>query len=217
MTKITLVRHGTTVWVEQGKLHGRLDSPLGETGRKEAGLVAEHLRGLHFDVFLTSPAGRAVETANIISHCIDIEPVEMLALQELDFGWLEGKKAINALHTDGTFLKNLQRAACLIIASWTGESRSHQYRRIRQFLDWLLLNHAGKSILLVTHASLHRVIFDTLLEAHLTRWSEELAIQPCGISEVLLDKDNHVEWFKLNQIDHLRRQNGSVIPEDQRI
>ncbi len=48
MTFITLVRHGTTEWIEQGRLHGQLDAPLSARGRQEAELAARALAGQAF-------------------------------------------------------------------------------------------------------------------------------------------------------------------------
>jgi broad specificity phosphatase PhoE len=55
MTFLTLVRHGTTEWIEQGRLHGILDAPLSARGRQEANLAAAALAKQHFDAFYTSP------------------------------------------------------------------------------------------------------------------------------------------------------------------
>lgn len=62
---LCLIRHGQTVWNAQGRLQGRLDSPLTERGRAQAAalrpLVAD-LPGLR----LCSPLGRAVQTARLL-------------------------------------------------------------------------------------------------------------------------------------------------------
>ena len=91
MTSITFVRHATTEWMEQGRVHGRLDSRLSARGKREAHLAGLSLRRGAFDAFYTSPALRAVETASIIGQEIGTEPVVLDGLRELDFGCLEGK------------------------------------------------------------------------------------------------------------------------------
>ncbi len=203
MTKITVVRHGSTIWVEQGKLHGIQDSPLSELGLQQANLVADCLKRKKFDAFFISPAGRVLETANFISSTIGLSPKVLPDLHELDFGCLEGKTMVEALHSNGTLLQNLRRMIIMTIAYASGEKHSHLYQRIRNLLEHVITEYDGKSVLLVTHASLHRVIFDILLGTNLPFWSGDFPIQPCGISEIVLDSNRKVVSFKINQTDHL--------------
>jgi broad specificity phosphatase PhoE len=90
VTFITLVRHGTTEWIELGRLHGTLDAPLSTRGRQEASLAATALAKQHFDALYTSPLGRARETAAIIGQATGLEPVLMEGLREMNLGWMEG-------------------------------------------------------------------------------------------------------------------------------
>jgi broad specificity phosphatase PhoE len=203
MTKIMVVRHGTTIWVEQGKLHGILDSPLSKLGLQEAHLVAERLSDMKFDAFFVSPAGRVLETARIITERTGLFPKVLPDLHELDFGCLEGKNLVKALHSNGTLIQNLRRMIIMAIAYTTGEKHSHLYQRIRNLLDQVLAEYDGKSVLLITHASLHRVIFDILLGTNLPFWSGDFPIQPCGVSEIVLDSNRRIEFFKMNQTEHL--------------
>ncbi len=67
---IYLVRHGETVWNREGRMQGRLDSPLTDEGEVQARRIGETLRalidhGASFDV-VVSPLGRARRTAEII-------------------------------------------------------------------------------------------------------------------------------------------------------
>ena len=90
-TQITLVRHGETEWTERGLLHGRLDSPLNDVGRRHAQLTARRLSGEDYDVLYSSPRGRALETASVIGRAVDLIPSPLDGFQEMDYGWLEGR------------------------------------------------------------------------------------------------------------------------------
>jgi len=90
---LVLVRHGETEWMERGRLHGRLDSPLSPTGRRHAELAAARLRGEQFQALYSSPLGRAMETAAILGRAVGLTPQPVDGLAELDFGWLEGAPA----------------------------------------------------------------------------------------------------------------------------
>jgi broad specificity phosphatase PhoE len=94
--EIYFVRHGQTEWNKAGKVQGRLDSPLTETGRAHAVSSARILtravaeRGGEL-TFYASPQGRALETATIIQqHCGLPAPIIDHRLREMSFGSWEG-------------------------------------------------------------------------------------------------------------------------------
>lgn len=68
--EIYLLRHGETAWNLDGLLQGQHDSPLTESGRRQAqqfgSLLAEHFAGQPLPPFQVSPLGRAQQTANLM-------------------------------------------------------------------------------------------------------------------------------------------------------
>lgn len=91
MTRLLIVRHGQTVWNTQHRMQGQQDSPLTATGRELARRLALRLEGVKVDGFLSSPLGRAVDTANILAASKGMEVVEDARLKELDLGKWEGE------------------------------------------------------------------------------------------------------------------------------
>lgn len=88
---IYLIRHGETDWNLQGRLQGREDIELNETGRMQAVSSAKALKDTGVRVVLTSPLIRAVETAKIISEGLDGSDLIIDEdLIERDFGILSG-------------------------------------------------------------------------------------------------------------------------------
>ena len=93
MTDLVLVRHGETEWNRIGRVQGRTDIPLNDTGRQQARETAERLRerGDRFDAVVASPLSRAAETARIVADGLDLGAVELVdALVERDYGGAEG-------------------------------------------------------------------------------------------------------------------------------
>ncbi len=78
MNDIYLIRHGETEWNAQGRFQGRLDSVLANTGVKQAEAIGKRLAGLDlsFDAFITSPLGRARQTAAIIAGLVRLPAVQ---------------------------------------------------------------------------------------------------------------------------------------------
>ncbi len=93
---IALVRHGETDWNLAGRIQGRTDIPLNETGRAQAAATAATLERAAgalgpWRVVHASPLGRAIETAEIIAAGLGLaSPVIHDGLWERFFGEAEG-------------------------------------------------------------------------------------------------------------------------------
>lgn len=86
-----VLRHGQTVWNQQGKFQGRKDTPLTDKGKNQALRQKELLATLP-DVpskTFCSPIGRAVQTA-ILALGSPVDLTLDVRLQEIDFGAWEG-------------------------------------------------------------------------------------------------------------------------------
>ncbi|WOF24473.1 histidine phosphatase family protein [Microbacterium betulae] len=94
MTVITLVRHGQTDWNLLGRVQGRTDIPLNDTGREQARAAAEALRDGGYTAIVASPLTRAKETAEIIANALGLaHPVLFDGLVERDYASAEGLTA----------------------------------------------------------------------------------------------------------------------------
>lgn len=86
---IMIVRHPQTEQNARGYYIGRGDSPLTDLGREQVRWLSETVAFWEPDIVLSSPLGRAYETARSLAP----EGVELRALedlQEIDFGRAEG-------------------------------------------------------------------------------------------------------------------------------
>jgi probable phosphoglycerate mutase len=63
--EVLLLRHGQTEWSLNGRHTGTTDIPLTEDGRAQARALHDRLAGRDFALVLTSPLGRARETAEL--------------------------------------------------------------------------------------------------------------------------------------------------------
>jgi len=92
---IYLVRHGETEWNVERRMQGRRESSLTALGRRQAAAMAELLAGLIEPRagwrLISSPLGRAHETAQTIAARLGL-PVEVdERLTEIAFGEWEGR------------------------------------------------------------------------------------------------------------------------------
>lgn len=73
---IYLLRHGETDWNRQGRLQGRTDIGLNETGRRQVARAAEALAQVcpRMDLIVSSPLSRAYESAGIAARKLHYKP-----------------------------------------------------------------------------------------------------------------------------------------------
>ncbi|MFE7631694.1 histidine phosphatase family protein [Kocuria sp. NPDC057446] len=156
--RIVLIRHGQTDWNLEERLQGATDVPLNDAGREQARALARHLRaeGARWDVLVSSPLGRAVETARIIGGILGLELAATYdELVERGFGPHEGSR-----------LAGLEGPARERILS-AGEPVEAVVRRGLAALRRIRDDHPGRGVLVVAHGSLIRLTVSELNgEAH---------------------------------------------------
>lgn len=89
--KLYLMRHGETLFNTQKRVQGWCDSPLTETGIKQAQKVGQYFeeRGIRFDKVYSSTQERATDTAKlIVSHQA---VTQLKGLKEMNFGIFEAQ------------------------------------------------------------------------------------------------------------------------------
>ena len=86
MGELILLRHGQTEWSKSGRHTGRTDIPLTPEGEAAAKSLAPALAGRPIRAAFTSPAQRAVRTAELAGLDATPDP----DLQEWDYGGYEG-------------------------------------------------------------------------------------------------------------------------------
>ena len=89
MKQVWLLRHAETEWSRDGRHTGRTDIPLTEAGRDRARALRERIAGHAFGLVLTSPLGRARETAELAGVGAAAQPRDDLL--EWDYGAYEGQ------------------------------------------------------------------------------------------------------------------------------
>lgn len=85
--ELWLCRHGETEWSRDGRHTSRTDLPLTPDGEEQARRLASRLSAVTFDLVLTSPRRRSVDTAALAGFpAAAVEP----AAEEWNYGEFEG-------------------------------------------------------------------------------------------------------------------------------
>ena len=148
-SSLSLIRHGQTDWNFQGRLQGRTDIPLNDTGREQARLVGAQLAasGQHWDVLVSSPLSRARETARIIGAAVGLEPERTYDdLVERSFGDAEG------YHCAG--MTEQQRHAFM---EEHGETTEHVIERGLRVLARITAQYPDRNVMVVGHGTFIRL------------------------------------------------------------
>lgn len=135
--KLFLLRHGETDWNKEWKLQGFTDIPLNEKGIAQAQEAAKRYADLPFDVVISSPLQRALNTARIIAEPHGLSVKTDSRLREICLGDLEGKK-VEETDLDPllkTARDNFFNHPELYVPTGDGESLDDLDKRCRDFLE----------------------------------------------------------------------------------
>ena len=163
MTRLLLIRHAQSEWNAQGRWQGQADPPLSDTGREEARLAAESLRGFT-GRFFASPLLRARQTAEIIAGEVSDGTVVLVPdMREIDVGEFSGL-------TNDEIEQRLPEAwaawrARTLDAYPGGESRAHFRERVMAALRDIARRHPDEEICCVTHGGAINTL-DDMLDIH---------------------------------------------------
>ena len=85
-SSIVLLRHGVTDWNDGGRFQGHADIPLNDTGRRQATVAGELLRGAGITTAVSSDLSRASETAQLVTAGWGIDVRPDARLREVNVG-----------------------------------------------------------------------------------------------------------------------------------
>ena len=149
--KLYVVRHGETIENANNCLVGRINSSLTEKGIEQAKKVKEYFKDKTIDLIVSSPLDRCRQTAKIISD--DIIPIYYSdSLLGRNHGEFTGKPR-DSINFDEywNYNKNIQYKKA--------ESVKDLYDRIAKLMDDLKGEFKDKSIIIVTHSGVMRVLY----------------------------------------------------------
>jgi broad specificity phosphatase PhoE len=196
--RLTLVRHGETLWNHLKKIQGIADIELSKLGLEQASKLALSLQHENFDRIFSSPLKRAYATAQAIAvhHTLPIT-VEN-DLHELNAGELEGLTFPELQLRYGEFLEKWM-ADHSSVTMPAGESLQEVQDRVWPVI--LRIIKTSKNALVVSHSF---VIITILCKARNLSLSHSKEMRVGVASKTCLEIENgtiHVVSF--NDTDHL--------------
>ena len=151
-TKIIMVRHAQGQGNLLSEFHGQYPSDLTPLGITQAECTAEFLKDYKIDVAFASDIPRAYSTAKIIAEKHGLCVTKDEGLRELNGGVWERMKfddiVIKYPEEYAVWKFDLGNCTCP-----GGESVRHLQERVKATIERLVKEHAGKNILIGTHAT----------------------------------------------------------------
>ncbi|MCW9718333.1 histidine phosphatase family protein [Avibacterium sp. 21-599] len=152
------VRHGRTVWNEQGLLQGQGDSPLIAEGIEGAMKTGKHLANIPFVAAYSSVLKRAMDTAEYIIGERNIPFFQHKGLNEHSFGSWEGA-LVSHLRQNEEYQQMTKDPANFQAKSNRGETFGELAKRAMKAIDEIIQVHHSGNILVVSHGhTLHLLL-----------------------------------------------------------
>jgi probable phosphoglycerate mutase len=158
ITEVLLIRHGETLWNQQGRMQGQNDSPLTPLGLEQARQLGRRLKNVSFAALYSSDLGRAHQTARCIADETGHEIVADPGLRERSFGIFEGltRLEIEKAHPDEN-AKFITRHPDYAMPG--GESTAAFSVRAVACLESIARRHRGETIVVVSHGLVLDVLY----------------------------------------------------------
>jgi len=156
---VIFVRHGETEWNLEKRTQGHLNSPLTKLGVSQAQKIATKLSRHNLDLIVSSPLGRALDTAQILSRKLNISDIQIVeALAERHLGILQGRTKEESLKLYPHFFGKNNR---FIHSSEInqGENLQNFLERVKSAVHELEKLSQSHKLLVVTHDGvLHAIV-----------------------------------------------------------
>ena len=206
MTELILIRHGETDWNRELRFQGQVDVPLNATGHEQARRLAERLQAerLAVDHLVSSDLIRTRQTAQPMLSALlpqlHIDNLVDASLREQSFGLVDGMRVddIKLQHADAWH--NWLRFDA-DVGMPGGETTRQFHARVMDAVRRLAQQHAGKTLMVVTHGGVLDMIWRTAQGVGL-QGPRQSDIPNAGFNRVRLNGDA-IELLHWADVRHL--------------
>lgn len=164
--KITFIRHGSTLYTEEGRLFDDENyPPINEDGRNEMEKISEWVKdkGLKIDKIYTSSALRTIQSARILSKKC-----------KQDFEVLNALKSRKAGIWSGLTFDQIKEKYPQMLEQYHkdrenywpegGENTKNLNKRVQEILNGVIENNTGNRLIIITHAEIIQAAIANALE-----------------------------------------------------
>ena len=207
--RLYIIRHGETVWNTQGRLQGRADIELNENGIRLAQVTARGMKEISFDLAISSPLKRAVDTAKIVCAGKKVPLLTDERIQEITFGEWEGlccrKDNYEIPSKD---FPNFFKEPFSYVPPTGGETIFQVLERTKYFYEELISTpeYQDKTILIASHGCASRALLYHMIEGEHSFWLDHVPAN-CSVSIV----DIHNGKPEVVELDKVYYDAGDIV------
>src|SRR5438874_3432945 len=163
--RLLLIRHAESQGNFERRLQGRREFPLTERGLAQARALAERLVPLPLSAVYSSPVGRAMQTAEVISTKACLDVIAEPRLQEYDFGEAVSGLTWQEIREQQPEIIEAFRSGRSDFPAYPGEEGRAAFQdRVRAAMRDIAERHeGGEHVAVITHAGpITLFLFDVL-------------------------------------------------------
>ena len=200
-TRILLVRHGATTSTADDRFAGSSDVELSADGIAMVTKLSQRLAGVRIDAAYSSHMRRAIDSAAIVAKPHGITPVARPDLREIDHG-----------HWEGVPHKEVEEKFAAEYAAWSadplnttipgGESGRDVLNRARAAMEQIVRQHAGRTVLIVSHKATNRLLLADFLGFDPRRYRDRLAQDLACLNTILFRGAAGAQVQLMNDTSH---------------
>ena len=201
VTNLILVRHGQTEWNRIERFRGQYDVELNSNGLEQASKTAQRIaNNWKPEIVYSSPLSRATVTAESIALKCSVLVETNLGLIDINYGKWQGLSPIEAKEKWSDQINNWYEhpEKCEIP---DGESLKSVQDRAMGVIYSITKKHQGRTIVVVSHTVVNRIILLNMLGLGLERFWR-LRQEPCAINFIEME-DQDFTICSLNDTCHL--------------
>lgn len=181
VTRIYLIRHGSTILTAEDRFAGSTNVPLADEGRAQAAALGRRLSGVPLAAIYASPMDRTMETASFLAepHGLQVTPED--GLREISHG-----------HWEGLTRSEMEAAHPAEAAAWNedpytfapegGETGLAVTARALPVVMSIYQAHRGQQVAIVSHKATIRLVLSSLLGFDPRRYRDNLDQSPCALN-----------------------------------
>ncbi|CAN5841331.1 hypothetical protein BH23ACT11_BH23ACT11_23910 [soil metagenome] len=185
---LSTIRHGLTELNRDKRVGGRVDAPLIEEGREQAREARQRFDGTPFDVVISSPLSRVLETAEIIAGVGREEVQVEESCIERSFGEMEGLAPSQIREQLPQVSYTRIDGVDYSLNPPGGETFEQLHDRAGRFFEETVMSHRGKRVVLFCHENFLQQLHGVIRGLGPME-SLEGGILNCELNQFLLDSD----------------------------
>ena len=201
ITRMFLIRHGSTTLTAEDRFAGSTDVPLGPDGFGQVERLSVRLASETIAAVYCSPMRRTVSTATLIAQPHLLTPIPRDALREIDHGRWEG---LRRAEVEAQFPDEYAawEADPLTYAPQGGESGLNVMARALPAVREITEAHPGKNVIVVSHKATIRLIISSLLGFDARGYRDRLDQSPACLNVIDFKDPSRARLMLFNDISH---------------